>query len=90
MDFEIKKHVPLPENKGKPRKYNINLDSLLVNDHIHIPIPRKKIAQEIKIIRNFILRYVHKNPTTKFTARQMDGGVGIWRVKKYKSPSRRL
>jgi ribosomal protein L19 len=51
-----------------------------VGDHIHIGMAKTKIAQEVKIIRNFVLRYRHKNPTKKFTVRQMDDGVGIWRI----------
>ena len=49
-------------------------------DHILIELPKTKIPQEVKIIRNFVLRYKHNNPNTKFTVRQMDNGVGIWRM----------
>ena len=80
MEFEITKGIPLPKGRGKPRKYDIPLDTMNVGDHIHIDMAKTKIAQEVKIIRNFVLRYRHKNPTKKFTVRQMDAGVGIWRL----------
>jgi hypothetical protein len=49
MEFEIKKGVPLPRSKGKPRKYDLPLEDLEVDEHIHIPIPKTKIAQEQKL-----------------------------------------
>ena len=36
MEFEIKKGVPLPRSKGKPRKYDLPLEDLEVDDtHTH-------------------------------------------------------
>ncbi len=81
MEFEIKKGIPLPRSKGKPRKYDLPLVELEVDDNIHIPIPKTKIAQEQKIIRNFVLRFTYKNPNKKFTVRQLADGIGIWRIK---------
>tara|TARA_R100000664_G_C2757522_1_gene145825 strand:+ start:3020 stop:3265 length:246 start_codon:yes stop_codon:yes gene_type:complete len=81
MEFEIKKGIPLPKTRGKPRKYNIELDKLDVDDMVEISLSKVNIPTEVKIIRNFVLRYVHKNPTKKFTVRQTDKGVGIWRIK---------
>ena len=81
MEFEIKEGVPLPVGRGKPRKYDIPLEDLEVDDNIHIPIPKTKIAQEQKIIRNFVLRFTYKNPNKKFTVRQQSDGIGIWRIK---------
>jgi|TARA_R100001082_G_C4305742_1_gene134488 ribosomal protein L19 len=80
MEFEITEGIPLPKSKGKPRKYDIPLDEMDVGDHIHIGMAKTKIPQEVKIIRNFVLRYKHKNPAKKFTVRQMDDGVGVWRT----------
>ena len=80
MEFEIKEGIPLPIGRGKPRKYNIPLETMKVGDHILIELPKTKIPQEVKIIRNFFLRYRHSNPQTKFTVRQMEDGVGIWRM----------
>tara|TARA_R110002020_G_scaffold216326_3_gene423812 strand:+ start:6573 stop:6890 length:318 start_codon:yes stop_codon:yes gene_type:complete len=80
MEFEISSGIPLPRGKGKPRKYDLPLDDMEVGDHCHIGMPKTKIAQEVKIIRNFVLRYRHKNPSKKFTVRQMEDGVGIWRL----------
>ena len=80
MEFEITEGIPLPKSKGKPRKYDIPLDQMAVGDHIHIGMAKTKIPQEVKIIRNFVLRYKHKNPAKKFTVRQMDDGVGVWRT----------
>tara|TARA_R110000824_G_scaffold101566_2_gene241217 strand:- start:12599 stop:12841 length:243 start_codon:yes stop_codon:yes gene_type:complete len=80
MEFEITEGIPLPKSKGKPRKYDIPLDNMEVGDHIHISLAKTKIPQEVKIIRNFVLRYKHKNPAKKFTVRQMDDGVGVWRT----------
>ena len=75
MEFEIKKGIPLPKKVGKPRKYDIDLDLM------NIVLPKSKIQQEQKIIRNFVLRYVHKYPTKKFSVRTLDDGIGIWRTK---------
>ena len=80
MEFEITEGIPLPKSKGKPRKYDIPLDDMDVGDHIHISMAKTKMPQEVKIIRNFGLRYKHKNPAKKFTVRQMDDGVGVWRT----------
>ncbi len=80
MEFELKEGIRLPKARGKPRKYDIPLDTMHVGDHIHIAMPKTKIAREVKIIRNFVLRYRHKNPSKKFTVRQMDDGVGVWRT----------
>ncbi len=80
MKFEIKEGIPLPVGRGKPVKYNIPLDTMKSGDHILIELPKTKIPQEVKIVRNYVLRYKHKNPSTKFTVRQMDNGVGIWKM----------
>tara|TARA_R100001132_G_scaffold21352_1_gene18995 strand:+ start:74 stop:319 length:246 start_codon:yes stop_codon:yes gene_type:complete len=81
MKLEVVSGVPIPETKGKPRKYPINLDDLGSEDHVLVPIPKNQIGQEVKIIRNFVLRYTHRNPSKKFTIRQLPEGVGIWRIK---------
>tara|TARA_B100001057_G_C22824204_1_gene940687 strand:+ start:1912 stop:2154 length:243 start_codon:yes stop_codon:yes gene_type:complete len=80
MEFKIKEGVPLPIGRGKPRKYDIPLETMKVGDHILIEMAKTKIPQEVKIIRNFVLRYRHKNPNTRFTVRQLEEGVGIWRM----------
>ncbi len=80
MKFEIKEGIPLPVGRGKPRKYDIPLETMKQGDHILIELPKTKIPQEVKIIRNFVLRYKKQNPNKKFTVRQMDDGVGIWRT----------
>ena len=41
---------------------------------------KSKISSEVKIIRNYCLRFTHRNPNFKFTVRQLDNGVGIWRL----------
>ena len=81
MEFEIKKGIPLPRSKGKPRKYDLPLEDLKVDDSIVVPLPKTKINQEQKIIRNFVLRFTYKNPNKKFTVRQLADGIGIWRIK---------
>jgi hypothetical protein len=81
MDFEIKKGIPLPKEKGRPRKYDIPLETMEVDDMVMVELPKTKIQIEQKIIRNFVLRYTHKNPTKKFTVRQLDNGIGVWRIK---------
>ena len=62
----------------------IKTSSILHKDTIKeaedISLAKTKIPQEVKIIRNFVLRYKHKNPAKKFTVRQMDDGVGVWRT----------
>lgn len=82
MEFEIKKGVPLPKPRGKPRKYNIPLEEMEVGDMVEVWIPKTKIRNENKIIRNLVLRYTHRNPKKKFTVRQLDdvNGIGIWRI----------
>ena len=45
MEFEIKMGVPLPRGRGKPRKYDIPLDTMQPGDHIHISMAKTKIAQ---------------------------------------------
>tara|TARA_R100000315_G_C5212630_1_gene126510 strand:+ start:914 stop:1159 length:246 start_codon:yes stop_codon:yes gene_type:complete len=80
MEFEIKKGVPLPKHRGKPRKYDIPLESMEVGDMIEIPMAKTRVLKEHKTIRNFVLRYKHKNPNTDFTVRQLDDSVGIWRT----------
>ena len=81
MEFKIEDGIPVPRAVGKPRKYDLPLEDLEVDDNIHIPIPKTKIAQEQKIIRNFVLRFTYKNPNKKFTVRQLADGIGIWRIK---------
>lgn len=81
MEFEIKSGVPLPKHRGKPRKYDIPLGDMEVGQMVLIPMPKTKIGTEHKTIRNFVLRYTHKNPSQKFTVRQRDDGVGVWRIK---------
>ena len=81
MNFEIKKGIPLPKSVGKPRKYDIPLSEMDIDDHIKVPIPKTKINKEKRIISNFVLRYSYKNPNKKFTVRKMEDGVGIWRTK---------
>ena len=81
MDFEIKKGIPLPKHRGKPRKYDIPLEKMELNDMILIDMPKTKVANDHKTVINFVLRYTHKNPSKKFTVRQMEDGVGVWRVK---------
>ena len=80
MKFQVTRGIPLPRSRGKPRKYDIPLDTMKVGDHIRISIEKTQIAREVKIIRNFVLRYRHKNPAKKFTVRQVEDGVGIWRL----------
>ena len=46
MEFEIKKGIPLPRSKGKPRKYDLPLEDLKVDDSIVVPLPKTKINQE--------------------------------------------
>jgi|TARA_R100000734_G_C3226200_1_gene35883 ribosomal protein L19 len=82
MDFEIVKGVPLPKNKqGKPRKYNLPIEDMDVGDMVKVPMPKTKVATEHRVVRNFVLRYTYKNPNKKFTVRQMEDGIGVWRTK---------
>ena len=80
MKFEIEEGIPVPRAVGKPRKYDIPLEDMKKGDHIKIDMAKSKISSESKIIRNFALRLTHKQPDYKFTIRQLDVGVGIWRV----------
>jgi len=80
MEFEIKEGVPLPVGRGKPRKYDLPLEQMKKGDHIMIELPKSKIRQEIKIIRNYCLRYTQKNPDAKFRILSREEGVGVWRI----------
>ena len=80
MEFEIKEGVPLPVCRGKPRKYNLPLEKMNKGDHVMIELPKSKIRQEIKIIRNYCLRYTQKNPDAKFRILSREEGVGVWRI----------
>jgi len=79
MEFKIEKGIPMPLNRGKPRKYDLPLETMKVGDHVFISMAKTKIPQEIKIIRGFVLRYKHKTGT-KFTVRKMENGIGIWKL----------
>ena len=81
MEFKIIKGVPVPSNsQGKPRKYDIPIEDMDTTDMIKIPMSKVKMHQEHKIVRNFVYRYQQKSKT-KFTVRQLDDGMGIWRIK---------
>ena len=80
MEFEIKEGVPWPVGKGKPSKYDLPLEKMKGGDHIMIELPKSKIRQEIKIIRNYCLRYTQKNPDAKFRVLSREEGVGVWRI----------
>ncbi len=81
MEFEIKSGVPIPKNRGKPRKYDLPLDDLKKGEMVLVPMATDKIKTEIKTIRNFVLRYKKKNEGKNFTVAQRSNGVGIWRTK---------
>tara|TARA_R100001163_G_scaffold65657_1_gene63793 strand:- start:2911 stop:3162 length:252 start_codon:yes stop_codon:yes gene_type:complete len=82
MEFEIKSGVPIPKNRGKPRKYDLPLDDLDIGQMVLVPMATDKIQTEIKTIRNFVLRYKKKfeNENKNFTVAQRPNGVGIWRT----------
>lgn len=81
MEFEIKSGVPIPKNRGKPRKYDLPLDDLKKGEMVLVPMATDKIKTEIKTIRNLVLRYKKKNEGKNFTVAQRPNGVGIWRTK---------
>ena len=81
MEFDIKKGVPLQLESGKPRKYDLPLGEMEIDDHVTVDIPKPRIQTERRIISNFVLRYTYKNPTKKFAVRAIDDGVGVWRIK---------
>ena len=63
-----------------PKEYDIPLEDIGKGQTIKIPMAKAKIPKEVRIIRNYCLRFTHKNPNYKFTVRQLDDGVGIWRL----------
>ena len=81
MEFNIKKGVPLPLESGKPRKYDLPLGEMEVDDHVTVDIPKPRRQKERRIISNFVSRYTYKHPTKKFAVRSIDSGVGVWRIK---------
>tara|TARA_R100001377_G_C3156269_1_gene98110 strand:- start:350 stop:598 length:249 start_codon:yes stop_codon:yes gene_type:complete len=77
---KIIKGIPVPDKPtGRPRKYDIPLDKMSVGDHVKINV-ENEIDKEAKVIRNFVGRYVKRNPNRQYTVRTLDNGVGIWRV----------
>ena len=62
-------------------KYDIDLDLLERGQMLKVNIAKVDISREAKILRNYILRYTHKNPRKKFSVRSLSDGVGIWRIK---------
>ena len=77
---KIIKGIPVPDKPtGRPRKYDIPLDKMSVGDHVKISV-ENEIDKEAKVIRNFVGRYVKRNPNRQYTVRTLDNGVGIWRV----------
>lgn len=84
---EIVKGVPVPEKPtGRPRKYDLPLDKMSIGDHVKIGIEDAhlvlgKVDKEARVIRNFVGRYVKRNPNRQYTVRTLDDGVGIWRIK---------
>mgnify|MGYP005680812147 CR=1 FL=1 len=51
MDYKIQKDVPIPKPvRGKPIKYDLPLEEMVVGDFIGVDLPKKKIDKEIKII----------------------------------------
>ena len=81
MEFNIKKGVPLPLESGKPRKYDLPLGEMEVDDHVTVDIPKPRRQKERRIISNFVLRYTYKHRTFSFEVRSIDSGVGVWRIK---------
>jgi|TARA_R100001530_G_scaffold134883_2_gene110731 hypothetical protein len=76
----IIKGIPVPSKPtGRPRKYDLPLDKMSIGDHVKITVDQDK-HKEAKLIRNFVGRYVKKNPNRQYTVRTLDDGVGIWRV----------
>ena len=81
MDYKIQKNVPTPKPvRGKPIKYDLPLDAMVVGDFIGIDLPKKKIDKEIKIIRNAITRFKSRRLDTQFKVVKLEDGVGIWRT----------
>ena len=80
MEFKIEDGIPVRRAVGKPRKNDLPLEDMNKGQTIQIPLAKSKIASEVKIIRNTCLRFTHKNPNYKFTVRQLEDGVGIWRL----------
>ena len=77
---EIIKGIPIPDKPtGRPRKYNLPLDTMSVGDHVLVKTEDDK-TKEAKVIRNAVARYVKKNPNRVYTVRKLDDGIGIWRV----------
>jgi hypothetical protein len=81
VEYEIKDGIPLPKSRGRPIKYDINLDALKKGQMVEIPMSKTDVPMEILIIRNTVLRYQHRNAGKKFSVRKLDKGVGVWRVK---------
>jgi len=80
MEFKIEDGIPIPRGVGKPRKYDLPLEDMNKGQTVKVPLAKSKIASEVKIIRNACLRFTHKHPMYKFTVRQLEDGVGIWRL----------
>ena len=74
--YKIEKNIPVPcaSNKGGLLKYP--WPEMEVGDHIFVP--GKKTGDIMAASRGWSKRNA---PGWKFTARAVDGGVRIWRIK---------
>lgn len=80
--MEIDKNIPVPTSgiqKGRPRKYPI--ESLEIGDSFLIPYEKdvNKNAMHSRASGS-IANFRKKHPEKKFTTRQMEDGIRVWRI----------
>jgi hypothetical protein len=49
VEYEIKDGIPLPKSRGRPIKYDINLDALKKGQMVEIPMSKTDVPMEILI-----------------------------------------
>ena len=53
MDYKIQKDVPIPKPvRGKPIKYNLPLEEMVVGDFIGVDLPKKKSVEHVDVAMN--------------------------------------
>ena len=81
--WNLKSRKGYPCHATKVDPLNTTLEDMKVEDSIEIPVSKKDIAVEIKILRNAVDRYKAKRLDTNFSVMKLsdNSGVGIWRTK---------
>lgn len=86
--FDIEKNIPIPKKNygaaGQVRKSynNYHFRSFDVGDSILVPVPdtENPITSQLRVNASAYAAGKSHKPVLKFTTRQVEGGIRIWRV----------